>query len=831
MPLKTIKTKPRKEKPGSSLVRRPAARSHKPTLPLLKEEFLAMAFRLSPHPIGITELETGCCLEVNDACLEIFGFRRDEVIGRTTLMLGIWPDPEERARLIERVQAERSVRDVEVTMRTKNGGLRRFLISTELVKLGKKRCLLTIGHDITERTQVEEALRRKSQLLDLSFEPTFVWDLDRGITEWNRGCEHLYGYSRREALGQVSHQLLQTRFPVSPAEAKQALLTKGIWMGELRHVTRDGREVIVESRWQLIIADERRIVLEANRDITERKQAEQELRGLNATLEHRVVERTAALNNSEQQLRADLKVMTVLNELGRLSSIEDRLPPVLEQIVDAAIAAVRSDFGNIQLLDPESGHLKIVAQRGFPDWWVKFWNEVPKGQGACGTALQRAQRVIIDDVKQSPIYTDEAARDTLLQVGVCSVVSTPLVDRSGKLIGMLSTHYKTPIQINKHALARLDLLARQVGDFIERVQTQTALRESEERFRAFLDHAPNLAFIKALDGRYLYANRPFQEAFGLDQKSLVGKTDTELFPREQADQFQSNDRRVLESGEAMKFEEIALYANRPHTSIVVKFPVRDGAGRIYATGGIVTDITDRKKAEEELRQSQEELRQHRAQLQDLASKLITTQEQERQRIARDLHDDFSQRIAALVLDFATIEQRPPLPPERLADRLRPVRERLEQLSDDIHNLAYKLHPSLLEHAGLQPAIEDQIHEITKRTGLSVSLKVNHVPSSLSLGYSTGLFRVLQESLQNVVKHAKATEVTVRLTGSSKGVGLSVMDNGKGFDLGEGILHQKGLGLISMQERLRLLGGFLRIHARPGDGTKVCAWIPMKDTAI
>lgn len=531
MPLKIIKTKPRKEKAGSSPVRRPAARQGRPTALLLKEEFLAMAFRLSPHPIGITELKTGRCLEINDACLEIFGFRRDEVIGRTTLMLGIWPDPEERVRLIERVKAERSVRNTEVTMRMRDGALRRFLISTELIKLGKTRCLLTIGNDITERKQTEQALRH-----------------------------------------------------------------------------------------------------------------------LNETLEHRIAERTVAL------------------------------------------------------------------------------------------------------------------------------------------------------------------------------------RESEARFRAFLDHAPNLAFIKALDGRYLYANRPFQEAFGLDQTSLIGKTDTELFPHEQADQFQSNDHRVLASGEAMKFEEIALYTNGPHTSIVVKFPVRDGAGRIYATGGIVTDITDRKRAEENLRQSQEELRQHRAQLQDLTSKLITAQEQERQRIARELHDDLSQRMAALVLDVAAIEHQPPLLPERLTEILCPIRERLEQLSDDIHNLAYKLHPSLLEHAGLRAAVEDQLREFMNRTALTVSYQSHHVPDSLSLDYSTGLFRVLQESLQNVVKHAKATHVSVRLSGSSKGVGLSVTDNGKGFDAQDTSAHHNGLGLTSMQERLRLLQGLLRVHSRPGGGTKVCAWIPLKGTS-
>jgi PAS domain S-box-containing protein len=156
MPQKTTKSKqPAEVRPRPSAGRRSAPRSRQPTLPFLKDEFLAMAFRLSPHPMGVTELETGRCLDINDACLEMFGFRRDEVIGQTTLLLGIWPDPQDRARLIERLKSERSVRNLEVPMRVKPGGLRHILISTELVTLGKTRCMVTVGQDITEHKRAE----------------------------------------------------------------------------------------------------------------------------------------------------------------------------------------------------------------------------------------------------------------------------------------------------------------------------------------------------------------------------------------------------------------------------------------------------------------------------------------------------------------------------------------------------------------------------------------------------------------------------------------------------------------------------------------------------
>ena len=122
-------------------------------------------------------------------------------------------------------------------------------------------------------------------------------------------------------------------------------------------------------------------------------------------------------------------------------------------------------------------------------------------------------------------------------------------------------------------------------------------------------------------------------------------------------------------------------------------------------------------------------------------------------------------------------------------------------------------------------MRDHIDEFTKRTRLPVEFTAREIPEQLTSEVATNLFRVMQESLQNVTKHAQATEVTVRLNGSSKGIGLSVRDNGNGFDPNNKTTHVKGLGLLSMQERIRPMGGILRVHSFPRHGTKVCAWIP------
>jgi len=176
-----------------------------------------------------------------------------------------------------------------------------------------------------------------------------------------------------------------------------------------------------------------------------------------------------------QRPAADLDAMQRLHRLGARFVHEGKLEPVLGEIVDAAIAIGGAEFGNIQLLDSTTGDLRIVAQRGFPSWWLDFWNAAGKGQGSCGIALERGERVIVEDVERSPLFTGNAALDIQRRAGVRAMQSTPLVTRSGQWLGMFSTHYGKPHRPDGRALGFLDLLARQAADMIERAQADQVL--------------------------------------------------------------------------------------------------------------------------------------------------------------------------------------------------------------------------------------------------------------------------------------------------------------------------------------------------------------------
>src|SRR5204863_4948984 len=165
---------------------------------------------------------------------------------------------------------------------------------------------------------------------------------------------------------------------------------------------------------------------------------------------------------------------------------------------------------------------RIVVQRGFEAPFLDYFNAVHDGEAACGTAMRYGARLIVDDVATSPVFAGNPALEVMLGAGALAVQSTPLVSRSGRVLGMFSTHYHTPQRPNEQALRLLDILARQAADLIERTQTERALRESEERFRTMADVAPVMIWMSGLDQMCQYVNEPWREFTGRSMEEELG---------------------------------------------------------------------------------------------------------------------------------------------------------------------------------------------------------------------------------------------------------------------------------------------------------------------
>lgn len=308
-----------------------------------------------------------------------------------------------------------------------------------------------------------------------------------------------------------------------------------------------------------------------------------------------------------EQLSAELEAMKRLQKVGDTFVNEANLQPVLGEVVQAAVAIARADFGNIQILEPDDSTLRIVAQRGFPDWWLNFWNGPTATHGACGTALQQIERVIVEDVEESPIFIGTPSLDIQRKAGVRSVQSIPLLGRSGKPVGMFSVHYKRRHRPDERTLRLLDLLARQAADIIERAQQQAAVREKQLELELVLSHTPFMLTRCSSDLRYRYVSQAYAGMLGKRPSEIAGKPIAEIMGEKGFETIRSHVEAVLR-GESVHYEANVEFAGvGPRHLSVTYVPDLDERGQVIGWLASILDLTEQQRAEKALAESQARL--------------------------------------------------------------------------------------------------------------------------------------------------------------------------------------------------------------------------------
>jgi len=380
-----------------------------------------------------------------------------------------------------------------------------------------------------------------------------------------------------------------------------------------------------------------------------------------------------------------------------------------------------------------------------------------------------------------------------------SLIISPIKDSNAKLVGFC----KLAHDITERKRAERAL--RETNDTLE---TQTGvLRSQEELLKIFVKNVPAGVAMFDPEMRYLEVSDRWCTDYGVDAAQVLGRSHYELFP-DVPDRWKQVHRRALE-GYTLQAEE-DRWDRQGGFATWVRWEVRPWKTPSGSVGGILIfaeDITHRKQMEEALS--------------GMSRKLIESQEQERARIGRELHDDINQRLAMLAVELEQLQDNP----SEASNRVQELRKEITEISNDVQALSHELHSSKLEYLGVVEGIKSWCKEFSERQRMEIDFK-NEVSSTLPFEVGLCLFRVIQEALHNAQKHSGVRRIDVQLAEHSNEVHLTVRDSGKGFDI-EVAQRGRGLGLTSMQERVRLVNGTISIESKPTDGTIIHVRVPVE----
>lgn len=366
----------------------------------------------------------------------------------------------------------------------------------------------------------------------------------------------------------------------------------------------------------------------------------------------------------------------------------------------------------------------------------------------------------------------------------------------------------------------LDVNLQLSAEIAMRAQTEAALARSEERLQDIISMMPLSLFLKDADSRIVLMNQACEQQWGVRQEDIAEGRDLHHFPSDQNVGFHAADQEAFASRKVVIREELIWNAQLRENRLVQthKKPVFDAQGRPQMIIAMAIDITDSKRNEENLERTL-------AQLRELSDHQQTIKEEERRRIALDIHDDLGQNLMVLRIDVSLLHARTAKTHPRLHRHAQRVLDTIDATIRSVRTIINDLHPSTLE-LGLGPAAEWLIRQMESRGTIRYRLTLDSEAADLGLDQrqTSAIFRVLQESLSNIVRHAQASEVEVALEQDADSIVLRISDNGIGMQPGDDG-KRAAFGLKSIRERVHALGGELRIDSQAGRGTALVIYLP------
>jgi len=522
------------------------------------------------------------------------------------------------------------------------------------------------------------------------------------------------------------------------------------------------------------------------RQENERKQAAEALRKAHDELEMRVHERTAELQRANEALRTGILERRVIE--GALRESQAQFAGIIGSAMDGIIT-----------IDED--------QR------VVLFN----------SAAERIFRCSAAEVMGQPIdrFIPERFRDKNGE-GVRAFARADATDREKgrhlSMIGLRADGEEIAVEatISQSEAAGQPIYTIILRDITERQRGEETLR----KLSRVVEQTGDSVFVTDRDGTIEYVNPSFEELTGFSQEEAIGANPRILKSGKHDQRFFENLWNTILSGEVFR----SVFTNkrkdgRLYYEDQTITPIRDSHGNITHFVSTGRDITQHTRTEQELRSSHEQLRA-------LAAHLESVREDERGRVAREVHDELGQALTALKFDLSWLANRLAGENPGLLAETRAMIKLVDSTIQLVRRISTELRPGVLDDLGLVAALEWQAQDFKTRTGIACAFSSGVADTGPDREVATALFRICQETLTNVIRHAEASTVEIFLEEESAHLILSVRDNGKGIRAEE-IANGKSMGILGMRERARLLGGHVSIVGRPGEGTRVTVGIPLK----
>ena len=724
----------------------------------------------------------GILTYVNSRIVETLEYSPEEMLGKSAIAFVA----QESMDLVKE-EAKRQRKGIggrfELVLTSKTGKKVPVMVSGKpLFKDGKYIGSVGIFVDITERKRVEEALRQSEKrlrtVIEASLDGIIAVNDEGRIVVFNGAAAELFQYSEKEALNQPVKILLREEAGEIHQERLEQFLNKGI--GQCGHIGRrmqktfrrkDGSFFPGEASMAGGRFDGLRLVVLSVHDISDREKAEK------------------AVQESEERYR----------------SLVEAAPDV--------IYTISAEDGSLTSLNPA---FETLTGWSRAEWLGKPFMEIvhPDDRSAAVETFQKALRGEAPPLYQLRVLSKSG------EYLVGEFTSTPLM-KGGKVVGELG-------------IAR-DITERKLAEKASK-RAEEALRESEQRLRILLEQLPIGVSLLDQNRNMIYANPALEKILDISRDDLLqGKYEDRRYIRPDGTPMPPQEyasARAFQEQHPVRDVEIGVMTESGKTiwtSVsAALFPVAD-KGVVIAT----VDITERKLAEEASKRAEEQLKSSREQMRALAAHLHKVREEEKEHLAREFHDQLGQTLTALTMDLTMLQR-------QVADKGKGLSrtaisvdiQAMQQLADhavgSIREIMAELRPELLDQLGILPALEFEAESFQRKSGISCVFTSLIDEIQLDQEKSIALFRIFQEALTNVARHAKATSVRANIRMEGKNLLLEIKDNGVGISPGAEDAKDS-FGIIGMRERALVFGGAFEIRVAKGEGTTIVLRLPLEET--